>query len=63
MFKNYFKGIEGIATYPMFSLLVFFIFFIAVFIWAIRTDKASLEHVSRIPLESDENPNPNSKLS
>ena len=53
MFKNY----------SMFSLLVVFIFFIAVFVWAIRTDKASLEHVSRIPLESDENPNPNSKLS
>ena len=62
MFKNYFKGIEGIDTYPMFSLLVFFIFFIAVFIWAIRTKKSSLEEVSRIPLESDCNKNPNSIL-
>jgi cbb3-type cytochrome oxidase subunit 3 len=63
MFKNYFKGIEGIATYPMFSLLVFFIFFIAVFVWAFKTPKASLDEVSRIPLESDDNSNPNSKLS
>jgi len=61
MFKNYFKGIEGIATYPMFSLLVFFIFFLAVFVWAVKTDKASLDAVSRIPLESYENSNPNSK--
>ncbi len=60
MFKNYFKGIEGIATYPMFSLLVFFLFFIAVTIWAIKTDKKSLEEVSRIPLESEKNNNPNS---
>jgi len=62
MFKNYFKGIEGIATYPMFSLLVFFLFFIAVTIWAIKTDKKSLEEVSKIPLESEKNNNPNSIL-
>ncbi|MBK8364151.1 MAG: cbb3-type cytochrome c oxidase subunit 3 [Bacteroidetes bacterium] len=62
MFKNYFKGIEGIATYPMFSLLVFFIFFMAVFIWALRTKNSSLEEVSRIPLESENNNNPNSIL-
>jgi len=62
MFKNYFKGIEGIETYPMFSLLVFFIFFMAVFIWALRTKNSSLEEVSRIPLESENNNNPNSIL-
>ncbi len=62
MFKNYFKGIEGIATYPMFSLLVFFIFFMAVFIWALRTKNSSLEEVSRIPLVSENNNNPNSIL-
>ncbi len=62
MFKNYFKGIEGIATYPMFSLLVFFIFFMAVFIWAYKTKNSSLEEVSRIPLESENSSKPNSIL-
>lgn len=52
MFKNYFKGIVGIANYPMFSLVVFFIFFLAVFIWSIKADKKKLEELSRLPLNN-----------
>ncbi len=62
MFKDYLKGIDGIANYPMFSLLVFFVFFIAVFVWAFKANKEDLEKISRIPLESDDNSYPNSKL-
>lgn len=50
MFKNYFKGIEGIANYPMFSLLIFFFFFTAITIWMIRADKKKLEEISKLPL-------------
>ena len=54
MFKNYFKGIEGIANYPMVSLLVFFIFFIAITAWWIRADKKQLKELSEIPLNKSE---------
>ncbi len=57
MFKNYFKGIQDIATYPMFSLVVFFIFFVAVFIWSIKADKNKLLEMSKIPLKDGENDN------
>jgi cytochrome c oxidase cbb3-type subunit 4 len=54
MFKNYFKGIEGIANYPMVSLLVFFIFFIVITVWWIRADKKQLKELSEIPLGKSE---------
>lgn len=56
MFKNYFKGIEGIANYPMFSLLVFFLFFMAVFIWMMKADKKRLDEISRLPLIDQDKP-------
>ena len=55
MFKNYLKGIEGIADYPEVSLTAFFLFFIVLAVWVIRTDKRQLEGIARMPLESDSN--------
>jgi cytochrome c oxidase cbb3-type subunit 4 len=54
MFKHYFDGIEGINAYPIFSLLVFVIFFIAVSVWMVKADKQHIEEMSRKPLESTE---------
>ena len=51
MFKNYLKGIEGIASYPVFSLLVFFVFFISLTIWLVRADKKRMQVLSELPLE------------
>ena len=51
MFKNYFKGIEGIADYPVVSLVIFFLFFIAMLIWWFLADKKELGEMSRLPLE------------
>ena len=50
MFKNYFKGIEGIADYPMISLLVFFLFFLVITFWSLRADKKFLKELSELPL-------------
>ena len=53
MFKNYFKGIDGIASYPEISLIVFFLFFLALTLWVIRADKRVLDRIARMPLEED----------
>ncbi len=51
MFKNYFKGIEGIADYPVISMVAFFIFFIAMMAWWLRADKKQLNEMSELPLD------------
>ena len=45
MFKNYLQGIEGIATYPLFSL-----FFIVMGIWVMKSDAAAMQELGSMPL-------------
>jgi cbb3-type cytochrome oxidase subunit 3 len=54
MFRNNLESIEGVAIYPMFSLLVFVIFFAIVFVWAARSDKKHMEEMSRVPLANND---------
>ncbi|MEW7279797.1 CcoQ/FixQ family Cbb3-type cytochrome c oxidase assembly chaperone [Aquimarina sp. 2201CG1-2-11] len=51
--KGHMENIEGIAIYPMISLLIFFIFFIILFWWVFTAKKEHIEEVSSIPLETD----------
>jgi cytochrome c oxidase cbb3-type subunit IV len=51
MFKHYFEGIAGIANYPVFSLTVFFIFFISLTFWVFKADKDYIKHVENLPLK------------
>lgn len=53
MFKHYFELIDGVANYPIFSLLVFFVFFIALGIRVFTMKKEVVEEIRRIPLEED----------
>ena len=55
MFKHYFEGIRGIDIYPIFSLLVFFIFFVVMSIWIFKADRRLMEEMSNKPLESSGN--------
>ncbi len=57
MFKNYLKGIEGIASYPVFSLVVFFVFFLAMSIWVIRARKEQLDELARLPFHDTKDSN------
>ncbi len=50
MFRNILEKIEGIGIYPLFSLIVFSIFFTVMFIWVFKADKKYLEKMSRAPL-------------
>ncbi len=51
MFDNIFKTIEGIAVYPVFSLLIFFLFFVGLAIWVLKVDKKYIQKMSEIPFE------------
>ncbi|RKN79372.1 CcoQ/FixQ family Cbb3-type cytochrome c oxidase assembly chaperone [Ulvibacterium marinum] len=54
--KNHMESIEGIATYPMISLLIFFIFFALLFWWVFTAGKDHIKEVSELPLEKDNQP-------
>ncbi len=47
------ESIEGIATYPMISLLIFFVFFALLFWWVFTASKSYIKEVSELPLEND----------
>lgn len=53
MFKNYLQGIEGIATYPLFSLVVFFLFFVIMGIWVLRSKSSSMQELGSMPLNDN----------
>jgi len=51
--KGNLEQIDGVEIYPIVSLLIFFIFFAALFFWVFTTKKAHITEVSNIPLEDD----------
>ncbi|MEH6514157.1 MAG: CcoQ/FixQ family Cbb3-type cytochrome c oxidase assembly chaperone [Maribacter arcticus] len=53
--KGYMETIDGVATYPMISLLIFFVFFTLLFWWVLTASKSYIEEVSELPLEEDDN--------
>lgn len=55
--KQYAASIEGINIYPIFSLLVFVIFFIAVLYYVKKMDKQRVEAISNLPLDLSEEKN------
>ena len=55
MFNHYLQSIEGVGIYPLFSLLVFFAFFIVLLVWMFRADKTHMRKMSELPLDEDEN--------
>ncbi|MHA7059843.1 CcoQ/FixQ family Cbb3-type cytochrome c oxidase assembly chaperone [Aquimarina sp. M1] len=51
--KGHMESIEGVEIYPIISLLIFFIFFTALFWWVISAKKEHIKEVSEIPLDSE----------
>jgi Fe2+ transport system protein B len=50
------ESIDGVATYPMISLLIFFVFFTILFWWVFTASKEHIKEVSEIPLETENQP-------
>jgi cbb3-type cytochrome oxidase subunit 3 len=51
--KGNLEKIDGVAIYPMISLLIFFVFFVVLFWWVFTAKKAHIEEVSNIPLNDN----------
>ena len=48
--KHNMETIEGIESYPIISLLIFFIFFVGLAFWVFSYKKEKIEEMSQIPL-------------
>jgi cbb3-type cytochrome oxidase subunit 3 len=51
--KSHMATIDGVEIYPIISLLIFFLFFVALGIYVFRTPKKRFEEDSRLPLEDN----------
>ena len=50
-FIHYLEKITDVSIYPLISLCIFGLFFLAVTIWVIKSDKKLMDDNSRIPLD------------
>ncbi len=53
MLSEHISRIDGIAIYPIISLIVFSILFIATIVWIIKLDKKYLTRMENLPLDSN----------
>ena len=53
MVKEVLQSIEGVAAYPVVSLILFLVAFVAVLYVVWRMPAAEVERVSRLPLDDD----------
>jgi len=52
--KHHLDTMEGVAIYPIISLLLFFIVFTTMLIIVLKMPKKSIEEISNLPLENDQ---------
>lgn len=59
MFKYIYELIENVEIYPIISLLIFFIFFVALLVYVFFVDKGYINKMKNIPLDEEEQPKMN----
>lgn len=59
--KGHLENIDGVTTYPIISLVLFFVFFVLLFWWVFTARKSYIKEVSELPLE-DNNQNNTQEL-
>lgn len=57
--KGHAASIEGIDLYPMISLMIFFLFFVAVLYYVKKLDKGFVADMDHLPLDGGETANQN----
>ncbi len=48
------ETIDGVASYPMISLMIFFVFFVALFWWVFTATKEHIKEMGELPLDNDQ---------
>ena len=51
--KGNLESIDGVQIYPIISLLIFFIFFVALFWWVFTAKKEYIKTLSNMPLDTN----------
>lgn len=51
--KHNLETIEGIESYPITALLIFFVFFVGLGVWVFSYKKEKIDELSQIPLEDN----------
>lgn len=54
MYKEILRSIDNIEVYPIISLIIFFLFFVSMFIWVIKTPKEHVKHMESLPFDDQE---------
>jgi hypothetical protein len=50
-FRHYLESITGVEIYPLISLVIFFLFFTGLILWAWKANKSYITAMKNIPLE------------
>ena len=51
--KHNLETIDGVETFPIISLLIFFFFFVGLGIWVFSYKKERIDELSQMPLEDN----------
>lgn len=57
--KENLAGIDGVSIYPIFSLLVFVLFFVVLLYMVKKMDKKTVDEIRNLPLDPDNRDNDN----
>jgi hypothetical protein len=52
MFKHYFEQMEQVSIYPIFSLIVFGLFFLGLLAWVWKVSSKYINHMSNLPIDT-----------
>ncbi len=52
--KHNFDSIDGVAIYPIISMLLFILVFVVMLVIVMRFKKKYIEEISQLPLEDDD---------
>ena len=55
--KNHMETIDGVANYPMISLMIFFVFFVLLFWWVFTASKEHVKEMGELPLDNNDQHN------
>lgn len=53
MYKEVLRSIENIEIYPIISLLIFVLFFLCVFLWAMKLPKEHIDYMKSMPMDDE----------